>query len=172
MTLPHVRISLALPKWPAHTPADLLSELSGTNLIIDGALTEAARREQRKVRCRVTRRLAPATVHTVSVAGSLIASRSQFAHAAYKTPHFEIFEWFFRNASSGINLFLTGSRSRESLQIRRWAKMPQTAPPNFANFFDGTVFAGAWTSGLVALGKPYGASKSSARLFVLIDGLV
>jgi len=83
------------PNWPAHTPADLLSELSGTNLIIDGALTEAARREQRKVRCRVTRRLAPATVHTVSVAGSLIASRSQFAHAAYKTPHFEIFEWFF-----------------------------------------------------------------------------
>jgi hypothetical protein len=73
----------------------LLSELSGTNLIIDGALTEAARREQRKVRCRVTRWLAPATVHTVSVAGSLIASRSQFAHAAYKTPHFEIFEWFF-----------------------------------------------------------------------------
>jgi hypothetical protein len=25
----------------------------------------------------------------------LIALRSQFAHAAYKTPHFEIFEWFF-----------------------------------------------------------------------------
>jgi hypothetical protein len=73
----------------------LAQRLSGTNLIIDGALTEAARREQRKVRCRVTRRLAPATVHTISVAGSLIASRSQFAHAAYKTPHFEIFEWFF-----------------------------------------------------------------------------
>src|ERR1700737_3581438 len=41
---------------------------------------------------------------------------------------------FFRNAPSGINMFLTGLRSRESLQIRRWAKMPQTAPPTFANF--------------------------------------
>jgi hypothetical protein len=29
------------------------------------------------------------------VAGSLIASRSQFAHAAYKTPHFEILEFVF-----------------------------------------------------------------------------
>jgi hypothetical protein len=29
------------------------------------------------------------------VAGSLIASRSQFAHAAYKTPHFEILELVF-----------------------------------------------------------------------------
>jgi hypothetical protein len=31
----------------------------------------------------------------VSVAGSLIPWRSQFAHAAYKTPDFEIFELFF-----------------------------------------------------------------------------
>jgi hypothetical protein len=29
------------------------------------------------------------------VAGSLIAWRSQFAHAAYKTPDFEIFELIF-----------------------------------------------------------------------------
>jgi hypothetical protein len=44
----------------------------------------------------------------VVVAGSLIASRSQFAHAAYKTPHFEIFEWFF---SQCVIIALSGEPS-------------------------------------------------------------
>jgi hypothetical protein len=39
-------------------------------------------------------RLARHGVYRV-VAGSLIAWRSQFAHAAYKTPDFEIFELIF-----------------------------------------------------------------------------
>ena len=64
------------------------------------------------------------------VAGSLIASRSQFADAACKTPHFEILELVFCKTSSEINLFLTGSHSRGSLQNKRWAKLPQSAPPN------------------------------------------
>jgi hypothetical protein len=100
--------------------------ISGTNPIIDGVPAKAMRGcEPTCVRDRA---------YGV-VAGSLIASRSQFAHAAYKTPHFEILELFFCKASSQINLFLTGSHSRESLQNKRWAKMPQTAPPNLQILF-------------------------------------
>ena len=67
--------------------------ISGTNPIIDGVPAKASH-EQRNLRCGIASRLVSETVHTV-VAGSLIASRSQFAHAAYKTLHFEILELFF-----------------------------------------------------------------------------
>lgn len=40
------------------------------------------------------------------VAGSLIASRSQFAHAAYKTSYFEILELVFCKASSEMKFVL------------------------------------------------------------------
>ena len=54
------------------------------------------------------------------VAGSLIASRSQFAHAAYKTSHFEILELVFCKASSEIKfvldrIALSGEPSKQAL---------------------------------------------------------
>jgi hypothetical protein len=102
----------------------------------------------------------------------LIASRSQFAHAAYKTSYFEILELAFCKASSEIKfvldrIALSGEPPKQAL-----GKDAQSAPPNLQILFGGTVFAGAWTSGLVALGEAYGASKSSGRLSVLLDGLV
>ncbi len=69
------------------------------------------------------------------VAGSLIASRSQFAHAACKTPHFEILELVFCKTSSEINLFLTGSHSRGSLQKQALGKVAPIGATQFANSF-------------------------------------
>jgi hypothetical protein len=54
------------------------------------------------------------------VAGSLIASRSQFAHAAYKTSHFEILELVFlqsviRNKFVLDRIALSGEPSKQAL---------------------------------------------------------
>jgi hypothetical protein len=111
--------------------------VSGANPIIDGAAKAGSRTAKSAMRACASTCVRDRAYGVV--AGSLVASRSQFAHAAYKTSHFEILELVFLQSVIRNKFFLTGSHSRESLQNRRWAKMPQTAPPNLQILFDGTV---------------------------------
>jgi hypothetical protein len=69
------------------------------------------------------------------VAGSLIASRSQFAHAAYKTSYFEILELVFCKASSEMKfvldrIALSGEPSKQAL-----GKDAPIGATQFANSF-------------------------------------
>jgi hypothetical protein len=67
--------------------------VSGANPMIDGAAKAGSRTAKSAMR-----RCASTCVRDRAygvIAGSLIASRSQFAHAAYKTSHFEILEFVF-----------------------------------------------------------------------------
>jgi hypothetical protein len=142
-------IRLSMAHWPKRSHAN--SEICDAGLRVD-----LCPRPCRRCRCRIFGRFA-LTICTCCL-----------QNTTFLNPRI----CFSRKASSGINLFLTGSHSRESLQNRRWAKMPQTAPPNLQILFDGTVSPEPGQSGLVALGEAYGASKSSGRLSVLLDGLV
>ncbi len=74
------------------------------------------------------------------VAGSLIASRSQFAHAAYKTPHFEILELFFLqsvipNKFVLDRIALSGEPSKQAL-----GKVAPIGATQFANSFLTALF--------------------------------
>ena len=69
------------------------------------------------------------------VAGSLVASRSQFAHAAYKTSHFEILELVFlqsviRNKFVLDRIALSGEPSKQAL-----GKAAPDGATQFANSF-------------------------------------
>jgi hypothetical protein len=74
------------------------------------------------------------------VAGSLIASRSQFAHAAYKTSHFEILELVFlqsviRNKFVLDRIALSGEPSKQAL-----GKDAPIGATQFANSFLTALF--------------------------------
>ena len=74
------------------------------------------------------------------IAGSLIASRSQFAHAAYKTSHFEILELVFlqsviRNKFVLDRIALSGEPSKQAL-----GKDAPIGATQFANSFLTALF--------------------------------
>jgi hypothetical protein len=96
----------------------LAQRLSGTNLIIDGALPESGPTRTAKVRCRVTRWLAPATVHTVSVAGMVMKDGHPLMPFGIMGGHFQ---------PMGQSLFLT-NHFEFGLDIQEALDLPRLFP--------------------------------------------
>ena len=107
--------------------------VSGANPIIHGAAKAGSRTAKSAMRgCAST--CVRDRAYGV-VAGSLVASRSQFAHAAYKTSHFEILELVFlqsviRNKFVLDRIALSGEPSKQAL-----GKDAPIGATQFANSF-------------------------------------
>ena len=145
MKPPRVFIMIGYPPTSAFAICEFVATsmsirgwLSGANPIIDGAAKAGSRTAKS-----VMRGCASTCVRDRAygvVAGSLIASRSQFAHAAYKTSHFEILELVFlqsviRNKFVLDRIALSGEPSKQAL-----GKDAPIGATQFANSFLTALF--------------------------------
>jgi hypothetical protein len=112
--------------------------VSGANPIIDGAAKAGSRTAKSAMRACASTCVRDRAYGVV--AGSLIASRSQFAHAAYKTSHFEILELVFlqcviRNKFVLDRIALSAEPSKQAL-----GKDAPIGATQFANSFLTALF--------------------------------